>query len=99
MTLESRSTAWMASRLIGDFVAALPRPARELQALLAATGLLEFDALIADKARILRRGLDGRPCLVLRVPRRMGAEDAAVAIAQRVEGLLEARPGAEVTVA
>jgi glucosyl-dolichyl phosphate glucuronosyltransferase len=96
MGLEPRDPAWMASRLVGNFVAELPRGARDLQALLGATGLLAFDALISDKARILRRALEGRPCFLLRVPDRMPAQDAAVAIAQRVDQLLEAGRAAEV---
>lgn len=93
--LEPRDPVWMASRLVGDFVAELPRPARDLQALLAANGLLAFDALISDKARIIRRALQGRPCYLLRVPDGMPAKDAAVAIAQQLQGLVHADAGAD----
>ncbi len=98
LELEPRDPVWMASRLVGGFAAELPRAARDLQALLAATGLVAFDVLISDKARILRRALQGRPCYLLRVPDGMPAQDAAAAIAQQVQGLLQADPELEAEV-
>jgi GT2 family glycosyltransferase len=99
LALERRDPGWMATRLIGDFAAELPRGARDLQALLGASGLLAFDALIADKTRILRRALEGRPCFLLRVPERLRAEEAAAAIAERVDGLVDAGHRTEAAVA
>ncbi len=99
IALVRREPRWMASRLVGNFLAELPRPARDLQTLLADTGLLAFDALIAEKSRILGRALDGKPCFLLRVPERMRAEEAAAAIAERVDWALETAPNAEVAVA
>jgi GT2 family glycosyltransferase len=88
--LQPRDPAWMASRLVGDFVAELPRAARELQIQLGACGLLAFDALIAEKGRILRGALAGRPCFLLRVPEHVQAAEAATAIAQRIDRVLSA---------
>jgi hypothetical protein len=99
IVLEPRDPAWMASRLLCDFAAELPRAARELQTLLGATGLLRLDEVMAQKARILRRALSGRPCFVLRAPEGMRSEDAAVAIAGHVDALLESGSEAEVAVA
>jgi Glycosyl transferase family 2 len=100
ITLELRDPGWMASRLVGDYAAALPRAARDLQSLLGANGLLAIDELMADKARILRRALAGRPCFLLRVPEAMRAQNAAAEIAARVADLIEEpRSAAEVAVA
>jgi hypothetical protein len=99
ITLEPRDPAWMASRLLCDFAAELPRAARELQTLLGAAGLLRLDAVMAEKARILRRALSGRPCFVLRTPEGMRSEDAAVTIAEHVDALFESPSEAEVAVA
>jgi hypothetical protein len=90
LVLAPRDPAWMASRLVGDFVAELPRPARELQVRLGASGLLAFDAMIAEKARILRSALAGRPCFLLTVPERLPAAQAATAIAERIDRVLSA---------
>lgn len=87
--LESRDADWMASRLFGDFMAELPRLARELQTALAAAGLLPLDRLLAEKARILRSALADAPCFVLRLPEQMHADEAAEAVARQVEELLE----------
>jgi glycosyltransferase involved in cell wall biosynthesis len=86
--LERRDPTWMASRLVGDFFAELPRGARDLQAMLAAAGLLAIDELLARKGAILRKALEDVPCFLLQMPERMRAEEAAEAIATRVEQLL-----------
>jgi len=86
--LEQRDPTWMASRMVGDFFAELPRGARDLQAMLAAAGLLAIDELLARKGEILRKAFEDVPCFLLRMPERMRAEEASEAIAIRVEQLL-----------
>jgi hypothetical protein len=88
LTAEPRSPRWMASRLVGDFLAGLPRGARELQVALAAHGLIAIDDLLSAKAEVLRRALEDVPCYLLCVPEQMAASDSAEAIADQVERLL-----------
>jgi GT2 family glycosyltransferase len=95
--LVPRDPAWMASRLAGDFLAALPRGATDLQATLAATGLLAVDRMLAAKGEVLRRALADVPCLQLCLPERMRAEETAHVVAAQVEELLVSIPNAKVT--
>jgi glucosyl-dolichyl phosphate glucuronosyltransferase len=99
MLVEPRDATWMASRLVGDFFAALPRPARQLQAVLAACGLLAIDELMAQKSSALTRALEGTPCFVLRAPERMLAAESSSMIAQQIDALLRATAELEVIVA
>lgn len=99
LAAEPRDPAWMASRLVGDFFAALPRPARDLQALLAASGLLAIDELVAKKAEVVRAGLERTPCFVLKVPEGMRAAEASAAIAEQIDALLDTGAELEMAVA
>jgi hypothetical protein len=78
----------LASRLVGDFFAELPRPARDLQTTLASVGLLALDRVLADKASVVRAALAKTSCRLLRLPQSMGAAEAARTIAATVDGLL-----------
>jgi len=86
--LEARDADWMAARLVGSFFAELPRGARELLAALAGAGLLSLERAFAEKAAILRRGLEGRPTYRLCVPRVLQAREAAGVIAAAVDEIL-----------
>jgi hypothetical protein len=88
--LESRSSDWMADRLVGSFHAELPRGARELVTAMAGSGLLSLERAFGDKAAVLRAALDGRPALLLRVPLALRAPAAAEAIAAAVDEALDA---------
>ena len=88
--LESRSSDWMADRLVGSFHAELPRGARELVTAMAGSGLLSLERAFGDKAAVLRAALDGRPALLLRVPLALRAPAAAEAIAAAVDQALDA---------
>lgn len=87
-TLQERDASWMASRLVGDFFAELPRPARDLQTALASGGLLALDRMLADKATVVRGALAKASCQLLRLPQSMGAAEAARTIAATVDCLL-----------
>jgi hypothetical protein len=88
--LESRSSDWMADRLVGSFHAELPRGARELVTAMAGSGLLSLERAFAEKAAVLRAALDGRRALLLRLPLTLRAPAAADAIAAAVDQALDA---------
>jgi GT2 family glycosyltransferase len=92
--LEPRDADWMASRMIGSFHAELPRGARDMLTALAAVGLLSLERYFAEKAAVLARALAGRPAYLLRVPRSLGAEAAADAIAGAVDAVIPSEEAA-----
>ncbi len=85
--MEQRSTSWLVSRMIGNFHAELPEESRRVMTALAATGMMPAEQFFAEKAEVLRAGVEEIPSYLLRVPAAMSADLASDAI---VEHLLEA---------
>lgn len=75
--LEERSTAWMVSRLIGNFHAEVTRHSQEVMTALGAVGLLPLEETFHLKAEVLGAALSGVPSFLLRVPRLMSADEAS----------------------
>jgi hypothetical protein len=92
-SLEEKDTAWMVSRLIGNFHDELPRHSRDLITALAATGMMPAERFFAEKAAVLARSLNGKPAFLLRVPAAFSADRASDVI---VERLLDALARSEI---
>jgi hypothetical protein len=86
--LQERDQAWMVSRLVGNFHAELSRFSRETMTALGATGLVPIERFFADKAAILERSLDGKPCYLLKVPASLSPDQASDTIVAQIQALV-----------
>ena len=84
VTVEERTPAWLASRLVANFHAELPRQSQELLVAMASANLLSLEGFFGDKAAVIEKSLSGIPCYVLRVPIAWGADQASDAIVAQV---------------
>lgn len=88
--LEERSTAWMVSRLIGNFHAEVTRHSQDVMTALGAVGLLPLEETFRLKAEVLASSLAGIPAFLLRVPRLMSADQASDSIVEQLQRALVA---------
>lgn len=86
--LEPRSAEWMTTRIVGNFHSELPGVSRSLIEALGATGLIPLERYFADKAKVVRRGLGGIPCHVLKLPASWSADRTSDHVTATVQALL-----------
>jgi len=87
-TLETRSAEWMTTRIVGNFHTELPGVSRRLIEALGATGLVPLEKYFADKAEVVRAGLDSINCHVLKLPVTWSADRASDHVTSTVQALL-----------
>lgn len=86
--LEPRSADWLTTRIVGNFHTELPGVSRSLIEALGATGLVPLERYFSDKAKVVRRGLGGIPCHVLKIPVDWSADRASDHVTATVQALL-----------
>jgi hypothetical protein len=87
--LEDRTTSWMVDRMIGNFHIEMAGFSQHVVAALGASSVLSLRQFFEDKADVMARALDGRPCYVLRVPRVLSADQASDDIVGYLDMLVE----------
>ncbi|WP_113717171.1 hypothetical protein [Arthrobacter dokdonensis] len=86
--LEPRSAEWMTTRIVGNFHSELPGVSRSLIEALGATGLMPLERYFSEKADVVRRGLGGLPCHVLKLPASWSADRTSDHVTATVQALL-----------
>lgn len=87
--LQRRDADWMTARVVGNFHAELPMVSRRMVTALGATGLVPLGEHFADKADVVRQGLGGIPCFVLKLPAAWSADRASDHVAATVDRVLD----------
>lgn len=85
---EERDTAWMVSRLLGNFHAEISRQSQEVITALGATGLVPLERTFSEKAAVLERALTGKPVFLLQVPHALTPDQASDVIVARLHHTL-----------
>jgi len=75
--LVEREQSWMVDRMLGNFHIELPGFSQQVVTGLAATSMLPWTTQVEDKANVLRKALDGRPCYLLQVPSVYSPDEAS----------------------
>jgi hypothetical protein len=75
--LEPRNSDWMLNRLVGNFYCELPQQSRDVITALSATGMAPMHTTFSAKAEVVRKGIDGIACHLLRVPAEWTADRAS----------------------
>ncbi len=75
--LLQRDTDWMVDRMIGNFHVEMATFSQQVVTGLAATNVIPWRNHVSDKADILTKALDGRPCHLLQVPSVYSADEAS----------------------
>jgi hypothetical protein len=83
-----KDSAWMTSRLIGNFFSELTRYSRLVMTTLGASGLIPIEQLFRRKEEILKLGLADKPAFYLRIPRAFGPDQASDIIVQKIEDVV-----------
>ena len=87
--LETRSTEWMTSRIVGNFHSELPLVSRRLVEALGATGLVPLAEHFGQKAAVVAKALKNVPCSRLRLPVSWSADRASDYVSQIVRSKLD----------
>lgn len=91
-TLERRTQAWMAARIVGNFHSELPLVSRRLIEALGATGLVPLGEHFSAKTSVITRALGAIPCFVLRLPAAWSADRTSDHVAGTVTSMVERQP-------
>jgi hypothetical protein len=83
--LRERDTAWMVSRMIGNFFYEIPPHSQQVVTALGASGLVPLDDLFARKATVLRQALGAVPTFHLQVPASWPPDQASDAIVEHIK--------------
>jgi len=86
--LSEVSTAWMVDRMLGNFHIEMPDFSQRLVTALGAASVLPLARLFGEKAAVVRKALEDKPCFLLRVPRVYDADTASDDIVTVLEELL-----------
>jgi hypothetical protein len=86
--LSEVSTAWMVDRMLGNFHIEMAGFSQRLVTALGAASVLPMALHFAEKAAVVRKALEDKPCFLLRVPRVFDADTASDDIVTVLEELL-----------
>lgn len=85
---EQKDTAWMVSKLIGNFNSELPKQSRVVMTALGAASLAPIDRFFIEKAAVLNAALSGKPAYLLRLPQAMSPDQASDRIVEHIEKII-----------
>lgn len=87
--LQERTTSWMVDRMIGNFHIEMAGFSQHVVAAFGASSVLSQRRFFEEKADVITRALDDRPCYVLRVPRVLSADQASDDIVGHLDVLVQ----------
>jgi hypothetical protein len=93
--LRERDEGWMVDRMLGNFQTELAGFSQRVVTGLAAASVLPWRRFVEEKANVLQKAIDGRPCHLLQVPSVYSPDDASddiVAFLQELLPATEERP-------
>jgi hypothetical protein len=88
--LLERDEDWMVDRMLGNFHIEMAGFSQRVMTGLGAASVLPWRRFIEEKANVLQKAVDGRPCHLLQVPSVYSADDASDDIVAYLEELLPA---------
>jgi len=86
--LLERSRTWMVDRMLGNFHFEMAGFSQEVVAALGATSIVPLRELFDDKATVLEKALDGRPCYLLQLPSSYTPDQASDEVVRLLDSLL-----------
>jgi hypothetical protein len=86
--LVERKLEWMVDRMLGNFHIEMAGFSQEVVAALGATSVVPLRQHVEEKATVLTKALDGRPCYLLQVPSRYSADEASDDVVRFLDDLL-----------
>jgi len=86
--LLERSQSWMVDRMLGNFHIEMPSFSQEVGAALGAASIEPLRELFEEKATVLTKALDGRPCRLLQVPSSYSPDQASDEVVRFLDALL-----------
>jgi hypothetical protein len=86
--LLERSRTWMVDRMLGNFHIEMAGFSQEVVAALGATSIVPLRELFDDKATVLEKALDGRPCYLLQLPSSYAPDQASDEVVRLLDSLL-----------
>jgi hypothetical protein len=86
--VDETSKEWMVSRIIGNFHAEVTQHSQQVVTALAASGLVPIEQYFADKADVVREGINGTPTYLMRVPQAFSPDQASDAIVIELERIM-----------
>jgi GT2 family glycosyltransferase len=93
--MVEKDPEWMVDRMLGNFHIEMPGFSQQMVTGLAASSVLPWTRWVEDKATVLRKALDGRPCHLLQVPSVYTPDEASDDIVEFLEELLPSVVGAQ----
>ena len=85
----------MVDRMLGNFHIEMAGFSQQVVTGLAASSVLPWSRWVEDKATVLRKALDGRPCHLLQVPSVYTPDEASDDIVEFLEELLPSFVGVQ----
>jgi GT2 family glycosyltransferase len=86
--LVEKDPEWMVDRMLGNFHIEMAEFSQQIVTGLAASSVLPWSRWVEDKATVLLKALDGRPCHLLQVPSVYTPDEASDDIVEFLEELL-----------
>lgn len=93
--LVEKDPEWMVDRMLGNFHIEMAGFSQQLVTGLAASSVLPWTRWVEDKATVLLKALDGRPCHLLQVPSVYTPDEASDDIVEFLEELLPSLVGTQ----
>ena len=91
--LVEKDPEWMVDRMLGNFHIEMASFSQQVVTGLAASSVLPWTRWVEDKATVLLKALDGRPCHLLQVPSVYTPDEASDDIVEFLEELLPSLVG------
>ncbi len=85
---EEQSKEWMIARLIGNFHSEMTKFSRVVMTTLGASGLVPIEKAFIEKRAVLEKGLQDKPCYLLRVPQALPPDAASDIIVNAIQKLI-----------
>ena len=93
--LVEKDPEWMVDRMLGNFHIEMAGFSQQVVTGMAASSVLPWSGWVEDKATVLLKALDGRPCHLLQVPSVYTPDEASDDIVEFLEELLPSFVGAQ----
>jgi len=85
---EKQSKEWMITRLIGNFHSEMTKYSRVVMTTLGASGLVPIEKSFIEKRAVLEKGLQDKPCYLLRIPQALPPDRASDIIVDHIQKLI-----------
>jgi hypothetical protein len=85
---EKQSKEWMITRLIGNFHSEMTKYSRVVMTTLGASGLVPIENSFIEKRAVLEKGLQDKPCYLLRIPQALPPDRASDIIVDHIQKLI-----------